>query len=70
MVKRKRKSKGIFGSKFDFWDVFIILAIVGSGYFVYSIKGIEGILEALANGVFYGLIVGFVVRWIFRRARK
>lgn len=70
MVKRKRKLKGIFGSKFDMWDVFLVLVVIGLSYFIYTTSGFEGALDKIATGVLYALIIGGFTRFVLKRVRR
>lgn len=69
MVNRKRK-KGIFGSKFNFWDILMVIAVLGSGYFIYNETGTEEILLTIAKGVFYGLALAIPMKYIISRAGR
>lgn len=71
MVKKKtRKKKGIFGSRFDAWDLLLLALIFGSGWYILSLEGVRSLIDTTIRGVFFALIIGTVVRFFSRRSGR
>lgn len=66
----QRWIKRNFGNKFNIWDVVLLALIIGSVWYLYNLYGIQGFYEELATGIFYAVIIGFIVNRVRTKARR
>lgn len=70
MAKKRVKRRSKFSRKFNIWDFIIIALIVGLGFWIFVRDGINGLTTTILNSIFFGLIVGFIIKFLLSRASK
>lgn len=66
----KRWKERYFGKDFGFWDVVLLIMIIGAGWFIYDTQGVEGFWNEIASAVFYAVVVSFIVNRIIQKAKR
>jgi len=67
-----KKIKGsIFGKRFNIWDIVFIIAVLGSGWWVWqTYDGWKGFIDQLALTIFSGIIISWIFTFLMRRQRR
>ena len=70
MSKKRRKNKSLFGRLFNIWDLIFLIVIIGAGTYIFINNGWKGIFDNLAFGLFFGVIVAWLLKFLLKKVRK
>lgn len=66
----KKGLRGLFGKSFNFWDILLIIILIAYAVFIFQTSGTNGLIKLVGQGLFYAIVISWVVKYLIKKAKK
>jgi hypothetical protein len=69
-MKKNNFLKKIFGKRFDIWDIFFLIIIIGFPIYLFKQQGVVVFIEDFGWAIYGAVVTGFIVKFFFKKQKK